>query len=231
MTVRSMRWLHYHVSQLTENKQHRKLLQYVGDRLIVRFRIRSFYGIEGWLKIEEAAMLYRIARRLPPESTIVEIGSWKGKSTYCLACGLRSGRIVAIDPFDASGDAESQPFYLKRHGQTPLYIEFQQQMKELGVAHKIVVKQGFSAQFVGIFPRIDLLFIDGDHSREGTLFDFENYAPYVPVGGYIAFHDYQNRADPAWGPNWVVDRYLVPSENYQCVGLHGSLWIARKTNA
>jgi hypothetical protein len=31
---------------------------YIEDRLIVRFKIRPFYGIEGWLKIEEAAALY-----------------------------------------------------------------------------------------------------------------------------------------------------------------------------
>jgi cephalosporin hydroxylase len=36
---------------------------------------------------------------------------------------------------------------------------------------------------------IDLLFIDGDHSEEGCLKDWEDWSPYVRVGGYVMFHD------------------------------------------
>lgn len=37
--------------------------------------------------------------------------------------------------------------------------------------------------------RIDLLFIDGDHSYTGVKKDFINYSPHVRKGGWIAFHD------------------------------------------
>ncbi len=37
--------------------------------------------------------------------------------------------------------------------------------------------------------KIDLLFIDGDHTYEGVKKDFEMYAPYVNRGGIIALHD------------------------------------------
>ncbi len=37
--------------------------------------------------------------------------------------------------------------------------------------------------------RIDILFIDGDHSYEGVKMDFEMYAPLVKKNGIIAFHD------------------------------------------
>jgi predicted O-methyltransferase YrrM len=36
---------------------------------------------------------------------------------------------------------------------------------------------------------IDVLFIDGDHSTEGMLQDFRDYAPLVRKGGIIAVHD------------------------------------------
>jgi len=36
---------------------------------------------------------------------------------------------------------------------------------------------------------IDFLFIDGDHTYEGVLQDFEMYSPLVKRGGIIAFHD------------------------------------------
>lgn len=37
--------------------------------------------------------------------------------------------------------------------------------------------------------QIDLLFIDGDHSRTGVADDFFDYGPLVREGGLIAFHD------------------------------------------
>lgn len=37
--------------------------------------------------------------------------------------------------------------------------------------------------------KLDVLFIDGDHSYEGARRDFEAYAPLVRAGGIIAFHD------------------------------------------
>jgi len=37
--------------------------------------------------------------------------------------------------------------------------------------------------------RLDVLFIDGDHSYEGALGDFLAYRPFVRDGGVIAFHD------------------------------------------
>jgi predicted O-methyltransferase YrrM len=37
--------------------------------------------------------------------------------------------------------------------------------------------------------KLDLLFIDGDHSYEGVKLDFEMYSPLVRPGGVIGFHD------------------------------------------
>jgi len=37
--------------------------------------------------------------------------------------------------------------------------------------------------------KIDVLFIDGDHSYQGVKADFENYSPMVRKGGLIIFHD------------------------------------------
>jgi FkbM family methyltransferase len=42
----------------------------------------------------------------------------------------------------------------------------------------------------------DLLIIDGDHSRQGVKFDFDNYGGMVRPGGYILFDDYDTEDWP-----------------------------------
>jgi len=112
--------------------KHNDLANYVREMLILLFKIRSYYYIDGWLEAPEAVALYRFAALLPDRSTIVEIGCWQGKSTYCLARGLRRGGcVVTIDPFDASGEEESTEIYRQRKGEKPLYDQFRRRMQEL----------------------------------------------------------------------------------------------------
>jgi predicted O-methyltransferase YrrM len=192
-------------------------------------KIDSFRKIDGWLSDQEALGLYQAARSLRHGATIVEIGSWQGKSTYCLAMGLRSGTLHAIDPFNADSgeDTDSEEAYKEKKGNRDLLAQFKQNMQERNVLNKIVVRQGYSQQFHQAFDAIDLLFIDGDHSINGCSLDFELYAPKVPVGGLIAFHDYY--ADrPELGPTYVIKNSVLPAPHFRFYQQYDSLWIAQK---
>lgn len=190
-------------------------------------RIAEYRDIDGYLTPYEAVTLYALAASLREPSTVVEIGSWKGKSTYCLARGLRAGSVVAIDPFDASGEPGSHELYESSRGTGPLRRQFVERMTALGVIDKIVVRQGFSSEFVGRDERVGLLFIDGDHSREGCDFDYTNYAPALVGGGLVAFHDF-DASRPELGPTWVVSNRVAPSGEFEFVGLYDSLWVGRR---
>src|SRR5947209_732236 len=59
--------------------------------------------VPGWLTDEEGEALYDLARACTGKGVIVEIGSWKGKSTICLGLGSRAGASLsqpAADDFD-----------------------------------------------------------------------------------------------------------------------------------
>ncbi|WP_119081153.1 class I SAM-dependent methyltransferase [Chitinophaga alhagiae] len=195
----------------------------------IRKKISAFEAIDGWLTPNEALGLYLLASKLPPHATVVEIGSWQGKSTYCLARGLRSGTIHAIDPFNASGgfDLRSEQEYMQKKADTDLLALFRENMSRLGVLHKINVKQGYSSQFAGDFEKIDLLFIDGDHSIPGCIADFEQYAPRLAPGGWIAFHDYYAESTDL-GSTFVVNNLVMPSANFRFYRSFDTLWTARK---
>ncbi len=56
-------------------------------------------AVDGWLTDAQAAMLADAAAACPPDGEIVEIGSFRGKSTIVLAKSAPEGAaIVAIDP-------------------------------------------------------------------------------------------------------------------------------------
>lgn len=189
--------------------------------------IGAYDTIQGFLSPREAAALYHYATRINDAGVVVEIGSWKGKSTYCLAKGLRYGKVFAIDPFDASGDPSAAEIYKANKGEKPLLAQFQERMAELQVDGRIEVLQGRSADFGEKFEKVDLLFIDGDHSIGGCKADFDLFAGKIVSGGYILFHDYDPRNDEL-GPTWVIKNLVANNPAFKYIRLVDSLWIGRK---
>jgi hypothetical protein len=76
-----------------------------------------------------------------------------------------------------------------------------------------------------------MLFIDGGHSEEHVVRDYEGRAPWVAQGGALAFHDVF--ADPAEGgqaPYLVYQRALL-SGAFAEVKVQGSLHVLQRTGA
>ena len=75
------------------------------------FRMSRFKRIDGFLLDEEAVQLFQLASSLDNgQATVVEIGSWLGKSSVVIGTALLrkpGGRLYCVDPFDGSGDARS----------------------------------------------------------------------------------------------------------------------------
>jgi MMP 1-O-methyltransferase len=204
-----------------------KFMRKISDKYYVRQHLPLLDAIEGFLSNAEARALYEYASILPHNSTILEIGCFKGKSTYCLGQGLKNGKIKIIDPFDGSGDAASVDAYTVGVGKSSLYEEFMESMDKAGLVEKLEIFKGLSNQFIGKFNAVDLLFIDGDHSIEWCRHDFENYSGLLKKNGLMLFHDYyESRKD--LGPTFVVENLVKPSGEYEFMGLHGSIWACRK---
>jgi len=195
-------------------------------RYLIRRKIRDYRQIDGWLSPDEAWGLYTTARKLPGRSTVVEIGSWQGKSTFCIAKGLRSGKVYAIDPFNADGcfDTVSGEEYKKRKGERDLLSIFRENIKKHGVDNKVEVRKGYSSDFHSEFTSLDFLFIDGDHSIEGCKNDYDLYAHKLKRGGFIAFHDYNNNY-PELGPTYVINEIILKSGEFKFFNQFDSLWI------
>ncbi|MFK7742462.1 MAG: class I SAM-dependent methyltransferase [Planctomycetota bacterium] len=196
--------------------------------------ILPYASIDGWLTVDEAITLLELAQGLPEQRPrVVEIGSWQGKSTVCIATGLRDKlepQLVCIDPFDASGDAESADLYDQRHNALggPLRQAFESNLGQCGEVRGFVdVRQGFSFEHAdSVDEGVDMLFLDGDHSYDAVRRDFDDWANKVRPGGYLAMHDVVH--DVHEGPRRVVDESVLNDPAWIDHRYVDSMFVARR---
>jgi hypothetical protein len=137
-------------------------------------------SIDGMLFLGEAWKLYEYARLVPATGrapVVVEIGSFKGRSSAALALGLLdrgAGHLYAIDP-------DHQP-------------EFGPNLERSGVSDLVIgVKQGSHearAEFAD--ASVDLIFIDGSHQYKDVVQDVDDWTGALSEGAIVAFND------PGW---------------------------------
>ena len=135
---------------------------------------RTHIGIDQ--KREEFKRFLAYVKKLNPQS-ILEIGVNNGGMNFMLANSISSCRtIVGIDLF--LFNVHLLRLFV-RNGVVQHFIQ--------GDSGENRTFQRVAALFGGP-PKIDLLFIDGDHSYKGVVADFR-YRCLVRDGGIIAFHD------------------------------------------
>ncbi|MFH1181256.1 MAG: class I SAM-dependent methyltransferase [bacterium] len=144
-------------------------------------------NIGGWLTEAEGFSLYNIAKKIKTGNVIVEVGSWKGKSTICLGNGSKDGnkvRIFAIDPH--IGSSEHQ----KMFGKVDTLEEFKQNIDRASIAEFVEPIRDTSENAAEkLCQRIEFVFIDGAHEYNFVKLDFKLWFSKVINGGVLAFHD------------------------------------------
>lgn len=174
-------------------------------------------SISGWLTKREAFLLYRLAKRCTGKGVILEIGSWKGKSTVCLAQGSRDGagvQVHAVDPFTGSSE----------HGEVYTFPEFRHNIDRSGVSSLVIPTQKTSKEAAqGWTKPIELLWIDGAHEEEFVRLDYALWEPNLVPGGVIAFHD---STDPGVWP--VIDTFLFMGDGFRHIRFIDGITYAEK---
>lgn len=167
--------------------------------------------LEGQVLPREGLWLRRQARLVPADQVIVELGSYSGKSTCCLAIGSAEGNracVYAIDLWTTgTHDPETRRFYqydpasgepqhnskFSRQPALDLFNERRALYDPHGLIHPIT---GLTTKVAEVFPEpVGLLFIDADHTYGAVRADFEAWAPKVVEGGIVAFHDYAGKPE------------------------------------
>lgn len=151
-------------------------------------------------------ILYDIADTFEGEINYVEIGCYAGGSA-CLMLQRPNTNVVSIDlgipinPEIVYKNIKNLNVHLNSYN----YLQGNSQSESMVDRLKSIV------------PKINILFIDGDHSYEGVMNDFNLYQKMVESGGYIIFDDYYDEiSSPEVKKS--VDTIVNNIEGYEIIG-------------
>ena len=181
--------------------------------------VADLYNVQGMLTEGEVDFLYRLGQVNHCRGVIVEIGSFKGKSTIALARGAAATHqalVYAVDPHRI----QPEEGYLE-----DTEAQFLANIKNAGVEKQIVpMIMNSAAAARGWDKPVRLLWIDGDHRYEPSKLDFTLWEPYVVEGGIIAMHDTIRKK----GPKRVLWEKVFRSGRFQEIAIVDNITAMRK---
>lgn len=147
--------------------------------------VRAALLIEGWMTPDELAWLAYSAHC---HKSILEIGSWLGRSTMALAMATE-GHVTCVDTWAGSHEKAHQEFLAGKHEGwlAEKFLENTQSLTNLTAIRDL------SLQFANrnlVRPTYDMIFLDASHDRESVAAEIRAFTPLLMPGGLLCGHDY-----------------------------------------
>ena len=152
--------------------------------------MEDYRTIEGWFGERDARFYSYQVRRVSRPARFVEIGSWKGRSSYLMADTIRrSGKPIefwCVDTWEGSEE------HLHTDSVTTgtLYDEFLKNTAPVSDYLRPIRATSFDAASRFDDGSLDFVFIDAAHDYENVLADIDAWRPKVKPEGVLAGHDY-----------------------------------------
>ena len=186
--------------------------------------VKSVREVEGWMTPGQAATLYDAAASCPPHGRIVEIGSFRGRSTIVLASAATGGvEVIAIDPHAGNdrGPQEIQGYADEARGDHELFTA---NLAAAGVADRVRHVREFSTDAHDqVDDPIDVLYVDGAHRYGPALHDITSWGDRVAPSGTMLIHD----SFASLGVTLAILRGLFFGSRFRYVGRSRSMAIYR----
>ncbi len=177
-------------------------------------------GVEGWMSPDQARRLFDAASRTVAGQRIVEIGSFRGRSTIVLASAAPDGvEIVAIDPHAGNdrGPQEIEGFVAEAADD---HLAFEANLTVAGVRDRVThIRQFSDAAHGAVDGAVDLLYVDGAHRYAPARADIRDWGGRVVDGGTLLVHD----SFSSVGVTLAILRELLLGRRFRYVGRARSL--------
>jgi predicted O-methyltransferase YrrM len=152
--------------------------------------LQSVERVDGWMSPDQARALFDAASACRAGDQIVEIGSFRGRSTIVLALAAADGvAIVAIDPHAGNdrGPQEFDGFVEQAAGDFDIFVA---NLAGAGVADRVRHVRAMSNLAHGqVEGDIAVLYIDGAHRYAPARQDIVEWGARVRPGGTLLIHD------------------------------------------
>ena len=177
-------------------------------------------GIDGWMSPDQGRRLWDAASRCPVGGRIVEIGSFRGKSTVVLASAAADGvEVVAIDPHAGNDRGPQELEGFERDAETDHEV-FLANLSAVGLADRVRHVREFSDRaHDAVADPIDVLYVDGAHRFGPARSDLRDWGARVGDGGTLLVHD----AFSSVGVTLAILREMTVSGRFRYTGRSRSL--------
>lgn len=162
---------------------------------------------DGWMTVRELNWLYNEAKTM---GSIIEVGSWKGRSTHALLSAC-SGIVTAVDTWQGSAGEAAHTKATERD----IYEDF---LKNCGKFKNLNPVRMKSVEAAMVLPDVDMIFIDASHEYHEVLDDIRAWDS--KATRMICGHDYTG-----WpGVQKAVNEYY----GVENISISDSIWYVRK---
>ena len=198
-----------------------------------------FNSVKGFIDHNEGICLYNHALKSSKKGPILEIGSYCGKSTIYLATAAKeyNGCVYSVDHH--TGSEENQvgweyhdiELFDEETGRINSFPEFMRNLRKANLLDTVVPVVSDSS-LVSRYWKIPLsmVFIDGGHTMEAALNDFNNWKDKIIKGGILAIHDVFPNPDDGGRPPYEIYRKALSEKNFKEVEAVKSLRVLEKLN-
>lgn len=203
----------------------------------MKIDLEVWNGIKGFMDESEAGSLYRVSSIAAEKGPILEIGSYCGKSAYIIgsACKEKNAVLYSIDHH--RGSEEQQPgeaffdpdLFDPVLGRINTFPFFQETLKRTLLEDTVVPIVSDSGTAGKMWKTsLSMLFIDGGHSFDTVLNDYQTWACHINPDGLLVIHDiFKNPAEGGQGPRQIYEMALDSGE-YQALEMTKTLGVLQR---
>ncbi len=165
---------------------------------IIEHKIKFIGEVKGFLAEDEMDALYEAGRMCAPLGPCLEVGSYCGLSTICLATGIKEegGVLFSIDHHRGSEEHQRGEEYFdpdlwdRENNRVNTLPEFLKNIERACLLDTVIPIVSSSHVVARMWSTpLSLVFIDGSHSFDSARRDYICWAPHVLAGGILAIHD------------------------------------------
>ena len=194
-------------------------------------------NVKGFLSDKEAKKLQELFLKVHHLGSVLEIGTYCGKSTlnFALIAKKIDGLIYTVDHHTGSEEHQlgeeyhDEDLYDKRLKKFNTLPEFLKNLRSSNLGRFIIPIISKSSDASKTFSEsISLLFIDGGHSLEAALCDYNSWKDKICSGGLLVIHDVFPNPQDGGRPPFEIYSKAQKSKQFEDLGIYETLGILKK---